>query len=139
MAECIKHRGRFNKAGYGVIGHKLAHRIKYCEVHKISLDSIKGLVIMHLCDNPSCVNPKHLKLGTAKENSLDCVNKGRCRKSNYSRRKLAFKDVQEIRRRYKLRVHKYQRKDSYENLAREFGVTDKAIYYIVKGKTYYVR
>jgi hypothetical protein len=34
-------------------------------------------VIMHLCDNPSCVNPEHLMQGTHKENSVDKVNKKR--------------------------------------------------------------
>jgi len=36
-----------------------------------------GMVVMHACDNPRCVNPSHLKLGTYQENALDCVAKGR--------------------------------------------------------------
>lgn len=36
-----------------------------------------GKVVMHHCDNPSCVNPAHLSVATQKENALDCVNKGR--------------------------------------------------------------
>ena len=36
-----------------------------------------GMVIMHSCDNPKCVNPKHLTEGTYRENSHDCVRKGR--------------------------------------------------------------
>jgi len=36
-----------------------------------------GKVVMHHCDNPACVNPKHLSVATAKENSLDCTRKGR--------------------------------------------------------------
>ena len=36
-----------------------------------------GLVVMHLCDNPRCVNPKHLQIGTTQENVLDKFAKGR--------------------------------------------------------------
>lgn len=51
----------------------LAHRIA------ASLDRVilPHDYIMHICDNRSCCNPKHLKAGTAKENWLDMYNKGR--------------------------------------------------------------
>ena len=37
----------------------------------------EGLVVMHRCDVPLCVNPAHLAVGTQSENILDCVAKGR--------------------------------------------------------------
>lgn len=53
-----------------------AHRISY----KIFNGEInEGMVIMHSCDNTSCVNPEHLTQGTTKENSIDREKKGRSR------------------------------------------------------------
>lgn len=37
----------------------------------------KGMVVMHSCDNPSCVRPDHLSIGTQSENIKQCVDRGR--------------------------------------------------------------
>lgn len=68
-----------NSNGYGNFNRMnkqniLAHRFSW-ELHKGPIPD--GLFVMHMCDNPSCVNPNHLKLGTNKENSHDSVAKGR--------------------------------------------------------------
>ena len=67
--------------GYGLIqeGGKgsrmlLTHRVSY-EIHCGPIPS--GLVVMHTCDNPACVNPGHLKLGTQADNAQDMITKGR--------------------------------------------------------------
>lgn len=64
--------------GYGVFrfGQKRysSHIISY-QLHNENYDSSK--CICHKCDNPSCVNPSHLFLGTYKDNIQDCINKGR--------------------------------------------------------------
>lgn len=80
-----------DKDGYGIhFANKQgrAHRFSFTIFkHEIP----KGMIVMHSCDTPSCVNPDHLRLGTYYENSNDMVNKMRCR---YKR---PIKEILEIR------------------------------------------
>lgn len=59
---------------YGKKSAQVAHRVSY-EIHNGKIP--KGKSILHICDNPPCVNPNHLKVGTQIENLLDCKKKGR--------------------------------------------------------------
>lgn len=71
---CIPWMGLKNHKGYGRIGNKAAHRIAY----EIANGPIpKGLLVMHECDFPACVNHEHLFLGTNKDNMDDRDAKGR--------------------------------------------------------------
>ena len=70
-----------DKHGYGHIslggkhgGHALAHRVSY-EIHVGQIPD--GIGMLHSCDNPACVKPDHLILGTHTENMRDCVSRGR--------------------------------------------------------------
>jgi hypothetical protein len=71
-----------DKNGYGKITYQSrnlrAHRIAY-EISKgLTIGSLKAdQLICHTCDNPSCINPKHLFLGTPKDNTADMIKKGR--------------------------------------------------------------
>lgn len=76
--ECWEWRAARDKNGYGFF--KLyplmlkAHRVSWEYRHG---PIPKGLFVLHRCDNPPCVNPAHLFLGTARDNSRDMFSKGR--------------------------------------------------------------
>ena len=76
--ECWNWFGGKDRDGYGlfrVLKQKLqTHRMSY-EIHKGAIPD--GLWVLHKCDNTSCVNPKHLFLGTRTDNVRDMVAKGR--------------------------------------------------------------
>lgn len=75
---CFIWLGATNNRGYGILTTNgeniLAHRLAY-EFEHGKFDQEKQ--VLHHCDNPPCVNPDHLFLGTASDNMQDCARKGR--------------------------------------------------------------
>lgn len=74
----IWQRGIFSKDGYG---QTQINKKKY-RTHRLSYMVFKGIdpgkmYVCHTCDNRKCVNPEHLWLGTARQNTKDSLDKGR--------------------------------------------------------------
>lgn len=85
---CWEYRGDLNDSGYGVIRHlgkmRGAHRVAWALTH----GTIQaGLHVCHRCDNPPCINPSHLFLGTIADNNRDRHAKGRTKNLEAGRAK----------------------------------------------------
>ena len=130
LGPCWEWRGRVKPDGYGVIdmGTKAAraHRVAYeVWVGPITDESFA----CHRCDNPPCMNPKHIFLGKALDNSDDCREKARiAHGEKHYLFKLTDIQVQEIRDKYASGMY-LQRE-----LAKEYGVVRQSIGKIVRGQ-----
>lgn len=132
-SRCWEWKSGFSQNGYGNV--KLLNKTRY--THRVSYelafgDIPNGLYVLHHCDNRKCVNPSHLFLGTARDNSDDKVYKNRQpRGETNGRCKLSDEQVAEIRRRYKPFG---KGGEGSPTLAKIFGVSWSQIQKIVKYK-----
>lgn len=145
--------------GYGVITinriMQRAHRVMW----EIANGKItKDICVLHKCDNPICVNPQHLFLGTRKDNAVDCARKGRNiaqkepwrmargerngrhthpettqRGERHWASKLSKDKVILIRKLYKPGKGLYVRSNAKE-LSKRFGISKSVFYNIIKRK-----
>jgi hypothetical protein len=116
--ECWPWMGPPGNKGYGKV--RLGNKI--IEAHRISYALFNGpieykQVVRHTCDNPICVNPKHLILGTYSDNTLDVV-----KQNLWHRSKLTVNDIKYI----KWALKYYPISDIHRKLAAKFKV-DKSI------------
>ena len=130
-AGCWIWTGGLTWDGYGKSstchGDQLAHRcawVKY--VGKIP----KGLWVLHTCDNPACVNPKHLFLGTTQDNTRDMDRKGRRNPPCGERCNLHKLSIFEVRRIIQLSKEGFSQKE----LGERFNVDRRQISRILGGK-----
>jgi hypothetical protein len=118
-----------NKDGYGKIkvegSTKQAHRVSY-NLHVGEIPT--GVLVLHRCDVPSCVNPDHLFLGTHQDNADDREAKGRS-VAGARPRDLPTAVVIGIRQLFKEGIRQ-------ADISRKYGVTNVVVHNIVRGKTY---
>lgn len=131
LNECWEWTGSINSEGYGNINigkTEKAHRFSYLAFHG-KIDPLK--VVCHKCDNPPCVNPHHLFLGTREDNLKDCIAKGRAKYSHGESHRLAKLTSKDV-----LVIRELLSKRSQLAIAKKFGVSDKSISNIKKNRTW---
>lgn len=129
---CIEWTGCRGKRGYGRYRSQAAHRVAY---ERANGPIPAGMVVCHTCDNPPCVNPEHLWLGTIADNNRDMVEKqrqmrwnGRRSGNGNPRAKITAEDAAAIRA---LRGKLRQRE-----IAERFGISRSTVAGIVTWKTW---
>lgn len=132
--DCWIWRAGKHRDGYGlthvsrktILAHRLVWQMTNGEIEK-------GLCVLHKCDNPPCVNPDHLFLGTHTDNMRDAVNKGRCKVPGLSGgkhpfAKLSETDILHIRDLSKIMTH--------VKIASLYGVARQTIGDIISGRNW---
>jgi len=118
--------GNFHLDGKLEKAHRYAYRLAHGKFEEVWF-------VCHTCDNPSCVNPDHLFLGTQTHNMRDMISKGRQNSTAGSRNGRAKLDENAIR---KVRQFHKSGEMTTRELAREFGTGQTTIAEIVANKTW---
>lgn len=135
--ECWEWEGCFGSGGYGLIQTNYAKEFGSQKAHRMSYwlfngEFDKNLDVLHQCDNPTCVNPQHLRLGTQQDNNQERDERGRhvaLRGVDHGNSKFAEDDVAEIHRRRLAG-------EEYKQIAQHYGCHRRTIERLCVGKTY---
>jgi hypothetical protein len=132
---CWIWNGNKDRQGYGIVRARprLYRAPRVAWVIANGLEIPEGMMVCHRCDNPSCVNPSHLFLGSNDENIHDKVGKNRqsharntgSKGEKHPRARLSEKDVMEIRAKYQPFLV------TAKMLAKEFDISEREIRSII--------
>lgn len=130
--DCWNWTGWKHRSGHGYVGSGTSGRNVQC--HRVSWKLFKGVIpkglcVLHKCDNPACVNPSHLFLGTQQDNMRDMNTKDRHAKGE----RCNLDGLTESDAKKALRL---KGKVSHTELGKRFGVNRATISYLLEGKTW---
>ena len=126
MNPCVEWAGYRDRAGYGKAGlpYHYAHRNAWAQEHG---PIPSGMVVMHLCNNTSCVNVEHLRCGTQSDNIRQAIAEGRyvinapgLKGEDLVQSKLSEDDVRTIRARRAIG-------ETYRSIAEDYPITKVAV------------
>jgi len=130
-SQCWEWIGRKNPDGYGRFDFQntcgSAHRYMW-ELHNGVIPD--GLVVCHKCDNPPCVNPSHLFLGTVQDNVADRDQKGRTARHRGADNGRAVLDETGVREIKNLRRLGH----TYKDISSTMGVSVGCVSHILNGR-----
>lgn len=133
---CWEWQGNIGAYGYGLFSAYKDGRHYTARAHRFSYEAFVGvipdnMVVMHTCDNPACVRPDHLQVGTNRENSEDMVQKGRqARGERNAVTRLTAVDVLNIRAKFGTPGV------TYRTLATEYSMSIRGIAGILRRETW---
>lgn len=117
--------GRIKVDGKAVLAHRYAYELAFGSIPA-------GVFVLHRCDNPACVRPSHLFLGSHTDNMRDMLSKGRGvfpKGSHHGNAKLSESDVTSMRQRH-------AGGESCASLGQEFGIGRGTVHRIVTGRAW---
>jgi excisionase family DNA binding protein len=134
IGPCWLYTEHVTESGYGQFtlqkgGQRLAHVVSYA----LSRGPVPPRAyVCHHCDNPPCVRPEHLFLGSGADNARDCISKGRARRAQGADTAAARLNDEAVRAIRAVEPYHGRTRD----LARTYGVSDRTINAVLLGETW---
>jgi hypothetical protein len=128
LGHCWQWTASVDRRGYGQVSRYVDGKAKHYRAHRYGWMLVNGALgsdqhLLHSCDNPRCVNPNHLRIGTPRENIRDAIERKRFLKR---RALLTPEQVREIK----------ESRETQRVLAARYGVNPSSISDIKTGVTW---